>query len=199
MLFEVWELFGEIQRSTVLLLKCVTSISFFPNSSVGQETFCNAGDSGLIPGLGRSPEEGNGNPLQYSCLENPMDGGAWWVTVHGSQRVRHDWVTSLSLLLMDRCCGIKSVPSRPGAISQSIYIAFTAPSHVPTLAPGAEQKQADGKWDSGRIWARRNRKYWLWTDLSSTWGSYAFFSPNPLDCWWNTMKCKLTETLLTQD
>ena len=43
---------------------------------------CNAGDLGSIPGLGRSPGKGNGNPLQYSCLENPMDGGAWWATVH---------------------------------------------------------------------------------------------------------------------
>ena len=44
---------------------------------------CNVGDLGLIPGLGRSPGEGNGNPLQYSCLKNPMDGGAWWDTVYG--------------------------------------------------------------------------------------------------------------------
>ena len=44
---------------------------------------CNAGDLGLILGSGRSPGEGNGNPLQYSCLENSMDGGAWWATVHG--------------------------------------------------------------------------------------------------------------------
>ena len=44
---------------------------------------CNVGDSGLIPGSGRSPGEGNGKPLQYSCLENSMDGGAWWATVHG--------------------------------------------------------------------------------------------------------------------
>ena len=44
---------------------------------------CNAGDPGSIPGLGRSPGEGNGNPLQYSCLENPMDRGAWRATVHG--------------------------------------------------------------------------------------------------------------------
>ena len=44
--------------------------------------------------------EENGNPFQYSCLENPMDGGAWWATVHGSQRVGHDWATSLSLLLL---------------------------------------------------------------------------------------------------
>ena len=43
----------------------------------------NAGDSGLIPGLGRSPGEGDGYPLQYSCLENPVDRGAWWSTVHG--------------------------------------------------------------------------------------------------------------------
>ena len=49
---------------------------------------CNAGDLGLIPGLGRSPGEGNGNPLQYSCLENPMGGGAWWDTVHGVAKSR---------------------------------------------------------------------------------------------------------------
>ena len=48
---------------------------------------------------GRSPGDGNSNPLQYSCLENHMDGGAWLTTVHGSQSVRHDWVTSLSLSL----------------------------------------------------------------------------------------------------
>ena len=48
-------------------------------------------DMGSIPGLGRSPGGGYGNPLQYSCLENPMDWGAWQATVHGSQRVRHDW------------------------------------------------------------------------------------------------------------
>ena len=46
---------------------------------------CNVGDLGSIPGLGRSPREGNSNRLQYSCLENPMDGGAWWATVHGLQ------------------------------------------------------------------------------------------------------------------
>ena len=53
----------------------------------------NAGDlrdTDLIPGLGRSPGEGNGNPLQYSCLENHMDRGAWWATVHGLQRVGHN-------------------------------------------------------------------------------------------------------------
>ena len=49
----------------------------------GKESACQAGDSGSIPGLGRSPGEGNGDPLQYSCLGNPMDRGAWWATVHG--------------------------------------------------------------------------------------------------------------------
>ena len=48
-----------------------------------KESVCNAGDSGSIRGLGRSPGKGNDNPLQYSCLENPMDRGAWWATVHG--------------------------------------------------------------------------------------------------------------------
>ena len=55
----------------------------FPSSSVGKESACSAGYPGLIPGSGRSPGEGNGNPLQTSCLENPMDRGAWWATVHG--------------------------------------------------------------------------------------------------------------------
>ena len=50
---------------------------------LGNESTCNAGNPGSIPGWGRSPGEGNGNPLQYSCLENPMDRGAWWATVRG--------------------------------------------------------------------------------------------------------------------
>ena len=54
-----------------------------PGGSEGKESACSAGDLGSIPGRGRSPEEGNGNPLQYSCLENSMDRGAWWATVHG--------------------------------------------------------------------------------------------------------------------
>ena len=49
----------------------------FPRNSVGKESACNIGDPGSIPGLGRSPEEGNGNPLQYSCLEDPTNRGAW--------------------------------------------------------------------------------------------------------------------------
>ena len=61
----------------------------FPHSSVGKESACNAGDQGSIPGSGRSPGEGNGNPLQYSCLENPMEGEACRLQSTRSQRGRH--------------------------------------------------------------------------------------------------------------
>ena len=60
----------------------------FPGGSDGKASACNAGDLGSITGLGRSPGEGNGNPLQYSCLENSMGGGAWWATVHGVTKSR---------------------------------------------------------------------------------------------------------------
>ena len=69
----------------------------FPYSSVGKKSACNAGDPGSIPGSGRSLGEGNGNPLQYSCLENPMDSGAWQATVHGVARVGYNLVTLLLL------------------------------------------------------------------------------------------------------
>ena len=65
----------------------------FPGGSDSKESACNSGYWGLIPGLGKSSEEGNGNLLQYSCLENPMDRGAWQATVHGVARVGHDLLT----------------------------------------------------------------------------------------------------------
>ena len=60
-----------------------------------QETTCNVGDLGWIPGLGRSPRKGNGNPVQYSPLGNPMGGGAWWGTVHRVARIQHGLATKL--------------------------------------------------------------------------------------------------------
>ena len=60
----------------------------FPGGSEVKASARNVGDLGLIPGSGRSPGEGNGNPLQYSCLENPMDGGVCWATVHGVTKNR---------------------------------------------------------------------------------------------------------------
>ena len=59
------------------------SLSLFPGVSDGKESACSVEDSGLIPGLGSFSGKGNGYPLQYSCLENPMDRGAWRATVHG--------------------------------------------------------------------------------------------------------------------
>ena len=75
-----------IQVCVVCVSLCVCVYVGFPGSSVGKEFFCSAGDTGdmgSIPGWERSPGEVNGSPLHYSCLENPMDRGAWWATVHG--------------------------------------------------------------------------------------------------------------------
>ena len=62
----------------------------FPGGSEDNASACNAEDPGSIPGLGRSSGEGNGNPLQYSCLANLMDGGAWWLWSMGLPGVGHD-------------------------------------------------------------------------------------------------------------
>ena len=72
--------------------------TFFPDGSVGKESACNAGSLDLIPGLGRSPGEGNGNTLPYSCLGNPMDRGAWRAAVHGAARLKYSQRLSLQWL-----------------------------------------------------------------------------------------------------
>ena len=64
------------------MLGCLLEPGGFPGCSDGKEFACNAGDPSSTPGWGRSPGEGNGNPLQYSCLKNPKDRGAWWAMVH---------------------------------------------------------------------------------------------------------------------
>ena len=65
-----------------ILAPVIVSLDY-PCSSVSKESACSAGDLGLIPGLERYPGEGNGNPIQYPCLENLLDRGAWWAAVHG--------------------------------------------------------------------------------------------------------------------
>ena len=77
----------------ILCNKWVIVTKGFSGGSVVKNPPANEGDMGLIPGSGRSPEGGNGNPFQYSCLGNPMDRGAWWATVHGEARVKQDLVT----------------------------------------------------------------------------------------------------------
>ena len=74
------KVFGDLSEAT--------SLMGFPGGSVGKESPCNAGDVGLIPGSGRSPGGGHGNPLQYSYLENPRDRGAQRATVHGITKSR---------------------------------------------------------------------------------------------------------------
>ena len=81
-----WEIF---QNTSNLLCS-------FPGGSDGKVSVYDVGDLGSITGLGRSLEEGNGNPLQYYCLENHMDRGAWWATVHGVAKSQTDWATSHS-------------------------------------------------------------------------------------------------------
>ena len=72
----------------LILIHAVTLECRLCGSSDGKESACKAGDLGLIPGSGRSSGEGNGNPLQCSCLGNPMDRGAWWATAHGVAKSR---------------------------------------------------------------------------------------------------------------
>ena len=72
----------------------ITKTKGFPHSSVGKDSACNSGDLDSISGSGRSSGEENGNPLWYSCLENPMDRGAWQATVHGIAKVRLDLATN---------------------------------------------------------------------------------------------------------
>ena len=71
----------------------------FPGGSDGKASVYNAGDLGSSPELGRSPGEGNSNPLQNSCLENPMDGGAWWATVHGVTKSQ-TWLSDFTFWLL---------------------------------------------------------------------------------------------------
>ena len=77
----------------------------FPGGSEVKVSSCNVGDLGSIPGLGRSTGEGNGNPLQYSCLENPMDRGAWWATVHGVTESRTQ-LSNFTYLLMTKLMSV---------------------------------------------------------------------------------------------
>ena len=90
----------------------------FPGDSDSKESVCNSGDPGLIHGLGRAPGEGNGNLLQYSYLENPMDRRAWWATVHGVVKSRTqvtrllrqaEWLKFETLIIPNICENVEQL------------------------------------------------------------------------------------------
>ena len=104
----------------------------FPGGSDGEASACNVGDPGLIPGLGRSPGEGNGNPLQYSCLENPTDGGAWQITVHGIAKSRA-WLSTSTFRGKGYFLDGKSLKHQPPGLG---HLSFTESNvSVPNFYP----------------------------------------------------------------
>ena len=123
----------------------------------------NAGDIrvwGSIPGSGRSSEGGHGNPLQYSCLENPMDRGVWWTTVSGTKSVRHDWSNlahTHGVLVGVDCKEIQ--PVHPKGDQSRVFIGRTdVEAETPILWPPDAKSWLIGKDpDAGKDWGGRRR------------------------------------------
>ena len=109
----------------------LTFVHNLPGGSGGKASAYNAGDLGLIPGLGRSSGEGNGNSLQYSCLENPTDGGVWYATVHGvakSQTQLSDFTFTGKIISLTLQTFVGKVMSLLFNILSSFVIAFLSRS-----------------------------------------------------------------------
>ena len=119
-------------------------VSGFPGGSDGKESACNAGDLGLIPGLERSPGEGNGNPLQYSCLENSMDKGTWWATVHGVTQCVFSCVRLFTTLWTVAC----QAPLSMGFPWQEYWNGLSFPPLGDLANPGIEPRSATLQVDS---------------------------------------------------
>ena len=100
----------------------------FPCRSVSEEYACSAGILGSIPGLGRSSGEGNGNPVQYSCLENPMDRVTWRASVHGVTRIEHELVTKPPLCTSSHKSGCQSSFTSPSPV---MYLQTSDVSLIP--------------------------------------------------------------------
>ena len=111
----------------------------FPGGSDGKASACNAGDSGSVPGSGRSSGEGNGNPLQYSCLEDSMDGEAWWAAVHGvaKSRPRLSDFTFLTAI----CCSFSSC-----FYTASPLLVEVSDLWLPTMGLTCDLRAVSGGW-----------------------------------------------------
>ena len=117
-----------------------------PDGSNGKESACNEGDLGLISGLGWSPGVGNGNPLQDSCLENPMDRGAWWATVHGVAKIQtqlRNWTTTM----INSVCVWIPIPQfiSPLFPSHCLYIRGRVTNTSFTVAPASDEGAVAGR------------------------------------------------------
>ena len=104
----------------------------FPGGSGVKNPPANAGDVGLIPGSGRSPREENGNPLRCSCLGNPMDRGAWWASVHGVTRVRHDIATKTTTETTNCCMQLACIFTCYQQIARIFFFQFYTSDRIIT-------------------------------------------------------------------
>ena len=148
-----WAAVSGVAQSRTLL----KWLSSFPGGSVVKNLPANAGDMGLNPGLERSHRGENGNPLQYSCLGNPVDRGAWWaIQSIGSQRIRHDWATftftlyisMLLLLLLSRFSRVRLCATPETAAHQAPQsLGFSRQEHWSGLPfPSPMHESEKWKW-----------------------------------------------------
>ena len=125
----------------------------FPGDAEVKASACNVGDLGSIPGSGRPPREGNSNPLQYSCLENPTDGGAWWATVHGSQRVGHDWATSLSFFFSHPAAPTTSLHQGIFYLQQQVFSYLQCRLEAQGIKTPENSNSSTNVWSLSNAWA----------------------------------------------
>ena len=120
----------------------------------GKESAGNTGDPGSMPGSGRYPGVRNGYPLQYSCLEHPMDRGAWWATVHGSERVGHDWATAHTAVHQEHPPTLLIFPKDGSTCNSPVVLTDSrrlCPAEARCVHLGTTSQiltECEGKWDT---------------------------------------------------
>ena len=145
----------------------------FPHSSFGKESVCNAGDPSSIPGSGRPPGEGNGNPLHYSCLENPTDRGAWQATVHG--------VLSLGYWILN----VSSTGVRPDFVSWYLLCPWYSPGKNTGVGSHSFSRGSSPPRDQTQVSCIAGRFFIIWATREALFNFYdiylGFFSSSG---WW---------------